>query len=190
MRPNVVAGSEQAFQDLWDSVAATRVDLAARFPAWPFRAARGCATIFEYDSILSGGFGAVLDALVGTYGHAAVTVVGVDPPAEYYRDEFGFFPALHFSRARVRDGYGDASWYDPGGDPMACLEISLNVIAIAGSSGAWAVWGQRDWEIGLLLTPERDGPWLDADVVWFGTDVDLDSIRSLPAGDAPERGGP
>lgn len=174
---------EPEFQTLQDSVA-SRVDLAARFPAWPFRA-RGYATIFLHDHILATGFGHVLDALAQAYGDEAVTLVGVDPPPAFYRDEFGFLPALQLPREYVREGYGDALWLDRGDDAMAVLAVSLNVVAVTGSSGAWAVWGQRDWEIGVLLTPDRGGAWLDAGVPWSGTDVDLEVVRSPPGWGLP-----
>lgn len=180
MTPDGFPTSELGFQALQNSVA-VQVDLDARLPAWPFRAARGYAAIFEYDRILGGSFGNVLAELVDTYGDDAVTGVGIDPRAAYYRDEYGLFPAFRIASDRVRSEYGEALRFEPGGDPTGSLGDSLNVFAFTGSSGEWAVFGQRDWEVGLLLTPDVDGDWLDAGVPWFGVDVDLDSIRS-PAG--------
>lgn len=81
----------------------------------------------------------------------------------------------------LRESYAAGLHYEPGGDPTGALAHTINVIGIAGSSGAWSAWGQRDWEIGLLLTPESQGPWLQQPVRWFGRDIDLDSVRS-PAG--------
>lgn len=188
MTSNVFPTSELGFQALQDSVAA-RVDLGARLPGWPFRGARGFAEIFEYDRILGGSFGNVLAELAGTYGDDVVTVVGIEPRPVYYRDEYGLFPAFHIAGARIRSEYGSALRFEPGGDPTGSLADSLNVIAITGSSGAWSVFGQRDWEIGLLLAPDSDGAWLSADVPWYGVEVDLDSIRS-PAGWGQKLSGP
>lgn len=168
------------FEALRDVVAA-RVDLDARLPDWPFRGVRGHAVIFEYDRILGGSFGDVLAALVDAYGDDTVTALGVEPPLFYYRDEYGLFPAFRIAGERVRIDYGDALRFEPGGDPTGSLGDSLDVIAISGSSGAWSVFGQRDWEIGLLRTVEPNGVWLDAGVPWFDVDVDLNAIRS-PAG--------
>ena len=71
--------------------------------------------------------------------------------------------------------------YAPDDDPTGALVDSLNVIAISGSPGSWAIFGQRDWEIGILLTADRSGIWLSAGVPSFDIAVDLDTIRS-PAG--------
>lgn len=171
---------ELDFQALQGSVAA-RVDLDTRLPGWPFRGTRGYATIFEYDRILGGSFGNVLAELAEMYRDESVTTVGIEPRPAYYHDEYGFFPAFAIAGDRVRTEYGVALRFEPGGDPTGSLGDSLNVIAITGSSGAWSVFGQRDWEIGLLLAPDPDGAWLSTGVPWFAVDVDLDSIRS-PAG--------
>lgn len=180
MTPDAFPGSESGFLALWDGVDAS-VDLRARLPGWPFRGASGCATIYEYDQVLAGSFGAVLHELADAHRDAAVTVAGIEPDPAYYRNSYGFFPAFRFATGDIRTGYGAALFWEPGGDPTGSLGISLNVVAIAGSSGTWAVMAQRDWEVGLLLTPEREGGWLATGVPGFRTGVDLDSIRS-PAG--------
>lgn len=170
---------ELAFQAMRDIVG-SNVALDVRFPNWPFRDAHGYTVIFEYDRVLGGGFGEVLAELADAHGDEAVTAVGVDPSPSIYR-EGGFFPAFSVPGGSIRTGYNDAMWFEPGVDVVYCLAITLNMIAITGSSGAWAVFARRDWEIGLLLTPEPTGPWLDTSVAWFDRDIDLDEIRS-PAG--------
>jgi hypothetical protein len=180
MTSTVFPTSELGFQALRGSLAA-RVDLDARLPTWPFRAVSGYATIFEFDRILGGDFADVLAELSRAYGDDAVTALGIDPAPPYHQVEYGHFPAFRIAGESVDVGYYEALRFAPRGDLTGSLGISLNVMAITGSSGAWSVFGERDWEIGLLLTPDRDGPWLEAGVPWFGHDVDLDSIRS-PAG--------
>ncbi|MGL5861547.1 MAG: hypothetical protein ACRCY9_09875 [Phycicoccus sp.] len=172
--------NDDRFQALRDDVAA-RVDLDAIFPSWPFRGAHGYAVIFEYDRVVGGGFGNVLAELAGTYGDDTVTAVGIKPGPAYYRDEYGLHPGFRIAGERLRVAYGEALRFEPGGDPTGSLGDTLNVIAITGSSGTWSVFGQRDWEIGLLLAPDSDGAWLSVGVPWFAVNVDLDSIRS-PSG--------
>lgn len=180
MTQDLFASNDDSFQDLRDYVSA-RVDLDVRFPNWPFRGARGYAAIFEYDRVVGGSFGNVLAELASTYGDDNVTAVGIEPGPAYYRDEYRLHPAFRIAAERLRGAYGEALRFEPGGDPTGSLGDSLNVIAITGSSGTWSVFGQRDWEIGLLLAPDSDGAWLSAGVPWFAVNVDLDSIRS-PAG--------
>lgn len=157
------------------------LDIAARLPSWPFRAPTGFATIYEYDQVLGGTFGSVLDALADTYGDEACGIVGLEPTVDYYRVAYGHYPGLWLRRDSLRDGYGIGMRHEPGGDPTGALAFTINVIGMFGTSGAWSIWAQRDWEIGLLLTRDSLGPWLDQPVPWFPRDVDLDTIRS-PSG--------
>lgn len=180
MTEGLFPSNDNRFWTLRDCVS-HQVDLDARFPSWPFRGARGHAVIFEYDRIVGGGFGNVLAELAGVYGDDSVTAVGVRPGLSYYREEYGLYPAFRIAAEHLRDTYSEALSFEPGGDPTGSLGDTLNVIALTGSSGAWAIFGQRDWEIGLLLTPDSEGAWLSAGVPWFPVNVDLDSIRS-PAG--------
>ena len=172
--------SAEAFSDLQARVQEL-LDTETRLPAWPFLARSGFATIYEYDRLLGGDFGAVLQALAELHGDEDVTVLGLEPEASYYRRSYDYFPGFHIDRDSISEGYSLGLRREPGGDSAGALAYTLNVIAIVGSSGAWSVWGQRDWEIGILLTPESSGPWLEVPVAWYGRDLDLDSIRS-PAG--------
>jgi hypothetical protein len=178
--PSQFAGNDKDFAELVAEVR-RQLDPAARLPNWPFLTSSGFVTIYEYDRMLGGDFGLVVQALAQTHGDRLVTVVGLDPPAAYYGDGYGFLPGFRIADDLVAASYGAALRYEPGGDPTGAMAFTINVVGIVGSSGAWSAWGQRDWEIGLVLTPESQGPWLQQPVPWFGPDVDLDSIRS-PAG--------
>lgn len=158
-----------------------QIDPAVRLPSWPFLAGSGFVTIYEFDRLLGGDFGTVLQALAQVHGDETVTVVGLDPPADYYSDNYGFLPAFRVAGDSVADTYGTALYFEPGGDATGAMGFTINILGMVGSSGCWSAWGQRDWEIALVLTREEHGPWLEQPVPWFGRDVDLDSIRS-PAG--------
>ena len=174
------ADSDSSFSELVKVINA-RMSPASRLPDWPFKSPYGFAVIYEYDRILGRDFGSVISSLVSASGDAMVTVVGFEPSPSYYRDAYNFYPGFQVPGRNVRDGYGEGLQYEPGGDPTGAMGDTLNVVAITGTSGAWSVWGQRDWEIGLLLTRDRGGAWLGDDVPRYGHDVNLASIRS-PAG--------
>ena len=158
-----------------------RVDLASSLPDWPFLTPSGFLTIFEYDRVTGGGFGSVIHSLADVYGDDWIIVIATDPGPATYRDSYQVFPAFEIASADVASGYGDGMWFEPGGDPTGALELWVDRLAIFGTSNRWTVWADRGWEIGLLLTPDESGPWLDQDVQGFHPSIDLATIRS-PAG--------
>jgi hypothetical protein len=168
------------FKEVVDAVSRS-IDPLRRLPDWPFRASSGFVTIYEYDRVLGRQFGRVLESLAADFGDSEVYVMGVAPEVSYYRDGYGVFPAFRVGRGSLEASYVAGLRHEPDGDPTGALGDSLDVVAMAGSSGAWSIWAQRDWEIGLLLTAAPSGPWRSTDVPWFDRDTNLDSIRS-PAG--------
>ncbi|MGH3248466.1 MAG: hypothetical protein ACRDOI_19990 [Trebonia sp.] len=182
------ADNDDSFSEIVEIVY-DQLDTGRRLPDWPFKMLAGFAAIYEYDRILGGDFGSVIATLVSAYGDEVVTVVGFEPLPSYYRDAYNFYPGFQVPGRSVGDGYGEGLRYEPGDDPTGAMAYTLNIIAIVGASGAWSVWGQRDWEIGLLLTRDPSGAWLSDDVPRYGHDVDLASIRSpvgwgIPLSDA------
>lgn len=103
----------------------------------------------------------------------------------YYRDVYQFVPGFRTTSTAASEGYLAGLRYELGGDPTGPLAYTINVVGITGSSGTWAVWGHRDWEIGLLLTSEPEGPWLEEPVPWFRRDSSIRSSRWMGA--APRR---
>lgn len=154
------------------------VRLEARLPKWPFRLPKGFSRVIEYHRVLGGGFGLTLAALARAYGDQSVAAVVLDPGVSYYTEEYGIFPAFQVGAASVARAYAEGMRRAPGGDPAGAFVDSADVVAIAGSSGRWAVWGQRDWEIGLLCTPHDSGPWEDSPVPLFGRAADLTDLRA------------
>lgn len=177
MTSDEFAGTEAEFED-WQLMVSGQVQLGARLPEWPFVTERGYATIFEYDRILSGPFGSVLAELARTYSDDAITVVAIEPDSAYYRREYKLLPALRLRRESIERRYGELIRFEPAGDPTGSLEVSANVLVITGTSGLWAVFAQRDWEIGLLLTTQAHRPGLGDGVQSFGPETDIRSLRS------------
>lgn len=153
------------------------VDTCVRLPNWPFRASRAFARIYEFGRVLGGDFGSVLASLAQEYGDAGVDFLSVEPDAAQMHREHGYFAAGRVPLHALSEGFGNLLRYSADGDPTGELSIATDVLCIVGSSATWAVWAQRDWEIGVLVTPDDFGPWLAAGVPDFGRDVNLADIR-------------
>lgn len=177
--PEVFPQDLKEFHRIREQVAKA-VALSGGLPESPFVFGWKESAVFEYDVVLSDAFGAVLAELTRRCGDSNVALLGLNPTATYYREGYGFYPALHLSAARVRAGWTQALFWEPDGDPTGSLAVSLNTVAAAGDSGEWAVWAQRDWEVGVLAGSFGQGFRVD-DAPSHGADIDLDQIRS-PSG--------
>lgn len=159
-----------------------------RFPDWPFGARRGYVTMFEFDRILATGFGVVLQSLVQFYDDNHVGLMVFDPNAEYFVRGYRFHPNVLLPREALAAAYAQAIDFAPRGDDTGSLRYGLDVFAMAGSSHRWAIHADRDWEMGVLITADADGPWRHTTVPWVSR-ADVARIRgpvgwALPNTDA------
>lgn len=161
------------------------IDVSVRLPSWPFRTAVGFGAICEYDRVLGGDFASVLQSLAGIYGDDRVTFLTVEPRDAYYLEAYASIPAFTGEVAALADGYWDALCHEPRGDPTGAIAYSADVVAIVGASGTWGVWGQRDWELAIVLTPDRTEAWMDADVPFFTDPSEVEALRSPPGWGKP-----
>ncbi len=145
-------------------------DTNLRLPDWPFRAPSGYVSICQFDDVLGSRFVPVLQELSATYGDSEITLAVLEPDPSYYWRAYSHFPGFRLQRESLTDEkYWAALSYEPKGDPTGAVAYTANVVAVVGSSGAWAVWGQRDWELSLVLAPSEIGdrlrsslPFVDA----------------------------
>jgi hypothetical protein len=144
-----------------------------RLPAWPFRASTGNADICQFSLAIEGPFGAVLQALVDAHGDASVSLVALDPTPDYYRDNYGSYPAFTMSSQNLVQNYWKAVSYEPGGDPTGSLAYTANVVGITGSTGAWAVWAERSWDLAIVLSQRAGGDWTSVGVSFVRAEAAL-----------------
>ena len=137
-----------------------------RFPSWPFGLRRGFVTVFSFDGMLSSDFGAVLDALCAFYGDEYAGMVALEPSATYFVDSYGYSPYVKLPGTAPGSEFESDVWFEPGGDLTGSLWFGLNTGALAGSSGAWAIHGERSWELSVLITADPDGPWRSTGLPW------------------------
>jgi hypothetical protein len=154
------------------------VDGNSRLPSWPFLATAGYVSICQFDCLLGSNFAGVLQALSDVHGDNGVTLVVLEPDASYYEREYSYFPGFRLERESLSDGYWASLSYEPEGDPTGAIAYTANVVAVVGSTRAWAVWGQRDWELALVLATAATGDWLSAGIPFMNA---RDAIRDLRA---------
>lgn len=153
-----MAASEEELAS-WMAECAKVIDLNSRLPNWPFLVP-GYATICEFTRAVGGAFAPVLVALAEAAGDDHVTLVVPEPQATYYSTEYSFLAGFRVDRdALGTDAYARGLFYEPGGRATGAIAIGADGVAIVGSSGRWAVWAQRDWELGIVLAPLPSSPW-------------------------------
>ncbi|HVK26541.1 MAG TPA: hypothetical protein VM677_34770 [Actinokineospora sp.] len=144
-----------------------------RLPEWPFRSAIGNAEVCQFSLAIEGPFGAVLQSLVDAHGDASVSLSVLDPNPNYYRDNYGSFPAFTLPGQAVGQTYWEAVAHEPGGDPTGSVAYTANVVGIAGSTGAWAVWAERSWDLAIVLSQRIGGAWASCGVTFVPADAAL-----------------
>jgi hypothetical protein len=134
------------------------VDVSSRLPDWPFLAPSGYVSICEFSRLLGSDFVPVLQELAASHGDNEITLVVLEPDPSYYRRAYSHFPGFRIESESLTDeAYWAALSYEPKGDPTGAVAYTADVVAVVGSSRAWAVWGQRDWELALVLAPSEIG---------------------------------
>lgn len=128
------------------------IDTGLRFPAVPFRGLTGNCWVLAFDDILGSRFSGRLMELAAAFGDQAVEVVAADQDAEEWLRHQGVLPGFIAPVDSLVDTYLKCMWKSPDGSIGWELGHVANDFALVGSSGKWALWAQRDWEIGLLVT--------------------------------------
>ena len=131
--------------------------LDAEFPSWPFRM-QGSVVVYSLFEVLGPRFGTVLEDLVARFGDAEICVLGWN--GDDYLATYGGYPGFRLDGEDMVSSFwaglftnqpNESNKYNAG-------ETLYDYIAIAGESRQWAVWGQRDWDIALLVVSgEIDG---------------------------------
>jgi hypothetical protein len=147
------AGLEAVYADLRPIM-----DLSARLPASPFRRT-GTDSLCEFERFRGGTFGPLLAALADQYNDEYVSGVSVDPDPEYYHEFYETFGAFRISASGVASAYWDALSYQPSDDATGALLFAADVLCVAGSSGSWAIWGERQIGVAVVRTDRSDLSW-------------------------------
>lgn len=133
---------------------ASRFDLGKRFPEVPIVGLTGKGWIVPFDDILTSMFGGRLLELSRSFDDRWVEVLAADQNELRWLERLQVLPGFVVDLEDLPGGYRDGLWESPNETQGHQLALVGDVFAIAGSSGKWAMWAQRDWEIGLLVTSD------------------------------------
>ncbi|MCP2180059.1 hypothetical protein LY12_001321 [Prauserella alba] len=172
MAPDFYPADLASYQQIFEGVERA-LDVEIRLPQWPFRAASGNVDICQFYLAIEGRFGPVLQALADAHHDESVSVCVFEPTADYYRENYGSYPAFTLPREKLTRNYWGAVSHEPGGDPTGALTYTANVVGITGSTGAWAVWAERSWDLAVMVSQIKDGCWRSVGVEFVHPEVAL-----------------
>lgn len=133
------------------SRSATTFTLDARLPDRVFKESGEGSLFCEFDAVLTPEFWPVLRAMARWHGDEHVELLVLEPGCdEFYLPEYRMYPAVSLSVEADADDYWAVIGHEPEGDVMGSIAISANVIAVAGPSGRWGCWGERDPEVAVF----------------------------------------
>jgi hypothetical protein len=178
----IMPPTAHGFERCWSAARAV-VDVDCRLPLWPFAAPGGYVAIGQWERLLGGAFASVLRALARIHKDEFVALVVADPAPSYYLENYGFRPGFQLARGADEDEYWAALNYDPPGEHWPGMMIdSAKIVVVAGSSGSWAVWGERAWDLAIVHTAIADGPWLRAGIPFVSPS---EALRTFTLPDRP-----
>jgi hypothetical protein len=153
------------------------MNLSARMPDTPFLSEEGTDSFCQFTRFRGGSFGPFLGALATQYHDESVSGAALEP--EFYtdrEDRNGTFAAFHISASQIAEQYWRALTYERNDNPADCMYFQSDVLCVAGSSGSWAIWGERSIGVAIVRTAGSDLSWIhDSD--WFVPPTD--AIRAF-----------
>lgn len=133
-------------------------DVESRLPVMVFRTPVSRSLFCEYETIFSADFWPAIASVANYHRDRQVEFLVLEPSAEsYYAPGYGMYPAFSIPIQSSEDEYWSALNESPGGDVTGALIHSANVVAVAGSSGKWGFWGERDLGIVVVQGVPSEG---------------------------------
>jgi hypothetical protein len=157
------------------------LDLSTRMPNFPFLIEEGTDSFCQDVTFNAGSFGPFLERLSLQFNDEFVSGARLDPRHFLDNEDIrGNYSAFHIPSSDVADKYWDALTYEPNDSIANAINSNWNVLCATGSSGSWAIWGERRIGIAIVRTAGSDVSWrVDSD--WF-----LPPIEAIHAFIEPE----
>lgn len=135
------------------------VNLSARLPDTPFRINEGTDSYCEFLRFRGGSFGPFLEALATQFHDEFVLGANLD---EFFIDREnrnGTFAAFHIPTPQIAEQYYQALTYEPDDNMAGAMYFSAEILCVGGSSGTWAIWGERVNGVAIVRTVGSDVSW-------------------------------
>jgi hypothetical protein len=145
--------------------------LSTRLPDSPFLSDNGTDSFCEFLRFRGGDFGPFLEALALQFGDEYVSGANLE---EYFvdrEDRHGTFSAFHIPVSQVREQYLHALTCEYDDKEANAMYTTANMLCVAGSSGSWAIWGERPNNIAIVRTIGSDVSWRNYSE-WFASPED------------------
>lgn len=140
---------------------------SVRLPSWPFTTMSGVVDVCEFEPSTSADFETVLMSLTQLHGDSSVSFLAIEKESRYFIKHYNFFPGFTLSVDSIPQGYWAALNHAPGGNEAESLLVRSEVITIFGSSGKWAVWAQRDWDMAVIFSESGPMVWRDRGITFL-----------------------
>ncbi len=82
-----------------------------------------------------------------------------DPDPGYYQEFYETYGAFRIPTPDLPSAYWDALSFRPNDDATGALLFAADVLSVAGSSGDWGVWGERQIGVAIVRTSGSDLSW-------------------------------
>lgn len=180
--PSDVDGFESVMSDI------TRVvDPAIRLPDWPFRALFGFAYFRTFGGVLQGRFEPVVQSLVEAHGDETVSFGVLDPTPDHYREREPSYPVFRVPASDIGETYWKWVSFHQDGPMMGAVIDTADTFVVTGSSGRWAVWAERQWDLGIILSDIEGGPWVtDTGAIFLSAEEALEEWTEFESGPLPD----
>lgn len=126
-----------------------------RFPQQVFSRLPLTFYALAFEDLLSSDFNPIADHLASVYGDSCIAAMSVEPAAEDYWGWHGIYGAFSLEMPGELDHYAKQLAFNLGSTRIVAhqLVFSSLVFCLAGSSGRWACWGERDHGVAILGVP-------------------------------------
>ncbi len=133
------------------------VDRNAELPRQVFRGQVSAFYVIDIDELWAEEFFRDAQRLTARAGDSSFTFAVLKPdPDHYFYGHFKRFPFLRFCNTDSAGQYIASLHEDPGDSPADAIAYNSETIFIYPASARWAIYGDRNLEIGIVATMDEE----------------------------------